>query len=76
MYKKKKSNSIEDQFIDSLKIDEEVAHFEMTNRTRDRKAKYRLCPHCGSRSWNTLFSDDYGRTTCCNECKASYNTPI
>lgn len=61
-----------DKFIDALELDEEIAEFDMSNPKRDRKATYRKCPKCGSRSWARLYTDDYGRTLNCDDCKDNY----
>lgn len=64
-----------DKFVDALELDEDLAKFDsvnVSNRRRDRKATYRKCPKCGSRDWQRIYTDDYGKAKACDLCKDEY----
>lgn len=62
-----------DKFVDALELDEEIAasydSLGLSNYKRDRKSTYRKCPRCGTRDWQRIYTNDYGKAECCDICK-------
>lgn len=64
-----------DRFVDFLEMDDEIAAYDslgLKNHKRDSKGAYRKCPRCGSRQWERLFHNDYGKATSCDLCNDEY----